>query len=435
MLKNLRFKLNFDDPRLADEKQLTLTGDRTQLESLTQAVETYVQTFLARSPARLNAALLAPIVDPELPTEAISSPNTPQESSEVLAPSSLHGIYLQPNGLIAHNLHLGSLATPESGPIISLTVLQLFDLATALDEYATDVVALPTLTRPSRFVGVPPSLRFAASLILALGITTFSVKLMGDWYGTSEPTLTATSESQEGQQLVLRPAPTVLSSPESGEQALPPPPPVGALTPTTPDETIPIPSTTVPDTPSFSEETPELASPEGSESQIPVFDIPSEPVAKEPAPQVLESSPSETAQAQLPEIPELGSTDNSSGEPPQTLARSAQSNSARADASQETATAFDRIPQVAEVRNYFQQRWTPPDSLTSAIEYSLLLSPDGTIDQVIPLGEAAATFIDRTDIPLRGEPFVSPVEGGRQPKIRLVLTPEGEVNAFLEAMN
>ncbi|NES98456.1 MAG: hypothetical protein F6K32_25415, partial [Desertifilum sp. SIO1I2] len=200
------------------------------------------------------------------------------------------------------------------------------------------------------------------------------------------------------------------------------------------DELISIPSDTPPDAPSVSEATPESG---GSESQIPVFDIPDEPVAQAPVPappRVSESAPAPTV-TELPDIPEVAPSDSSPGESAAVARSASPSTRSLQEPPAQTATAFDRIPQVAEVRSYFQQRWNPPESLPSTIEYSLLLAPDGSIEQVIPLGETAATFLDRTEMPLRGEEFVSPIAGGRQPKIRLVLTPEGEVQAFLEAMN
>ncbi|MHC5833607.1 MAG: DUF4335 domain-containing protein, partial [Nostoc sp.] len=48
-------------------------------------------------------------------------------------------IYLEPSSYLTHNLFLGSLANHASGPVIQLSLLQLFDLASALDEYSTDV--------------------------------------------------------------------------------------------------------------------------------------------------------------------------------------------------------------------------------------------------------------------------------------------------------
>jgi cytoskeletal protein RodZ len=92
----------------------------------------------------------------------------------------------------------------------------------------------------------------------------------------------------------------------------------------------------------------------------------------------------------------------------------------------------DTIPQVAEARNYFQQRWKPPAELTQTLEYSLTLDTDGSIQRILPLGKAAGEYIDSTGIPRPGDRFVSPVAGGGNPIIRVVLTPDGKVQTFLE---
>jgi hypothetical protein len=100
-----------------------------------------------------------------------------------------------------------------------------------------------------------------------------------------------------------------------------------------------------------------------------------------------------------------------------------------------TGTAFDVIQQVSEVRSYFEQRWTPPKGLNQVLEYHLLLGNNGSLQQISPLGEAAGQYLDRTNMPLVGERFVSPVSGGKNAKIRLVLGPDGKVMAFLESKN
>ena len=46
--------------------------------------------------------------------------------------------YMEPQGLTAHNLVLGTLATPDSGPVIRLGTLQLFDVLCALESFLTD---------------------------------------------------------------------------------------------------------------------------------------------------------------------------------------------------------------------------------------------------------------------------------------------------------
>jgi hypothetical protein len=62
----------------------------------------------------------------------------------------------------------------------------------------------------------------------------------------------------------------------------------------------------------------------------------------------------------------------------------------------------------------------------------MVLNPDGSIQRITPLGQAAIEYMDRIGIPSLGESFVSPVEGGRNAKIRLVLSPDDKVQTFLE---
>jgi hypothetical protein len=103
-----------------------------------------------------------------------------------------------------------------------------------------------------------------------------------------------------------------------------------------------------------------------------------------------------------------------------------------ASAPAQNSTAFDTIPQVAEVRQYFQQRWSPPEGLSQTIEYTLVINQNGSIQQILPRGQTAGDYVDRTGIPLVGEPFVSPLKTRQSAKIRLVLSPNGNVQTFLE---
>lgn len=95
-----------------------------------------------------------------------------------------------------------------------------------------------------------------------------------------------------------------------------------------------------------------------------------------------------------------------------------------------SSTAFDSYPQIAEIRNYFVQQWQPPSELTQILEYRLVLNADGTIQRIIPLGDASERFVDRTNMPLMGESFVSPLENQDQLQVRLVLSPDGKVQTF-----
>jgi hypothetical protein len=90
---------------------------------------------------------------------------------------------------------------------------------------------------------------------------------------------------------------------------------------------------------------------------------------------------------------------------------------------------------ATEVRNYFKGRWKAPPNLTESLRYSVLLNADGTIDQIMPLSSNATEYIDRTNIPLPGQPLALPVEGGSKTDILLVFNPNGSVTASLDEVN
>lgn len=92
---------------------------------------------------------------------------------------------------------------------------------------------------------------------------------------------------------------------------------------------------------------------------------------------------------------------------------------------------FDTL-QVSEAREFLTQRWEPPSGLKQAIQYSLVVGVDGSIERIMPLGKAARDFVDRTGMPLIGEPFVSPSKNGQAVRIRAVFSPDGKVQTFPE---
>ncbi|HEY9659008.1 MAG TPA: DUF4335 domain-containing protein, partial [Allocoleopsis sp.] len=150
VLKNLRFQLSFDDPKLPEDQQVTIRGDRTQLEALCEAVEAYVQNLLG-----YTSEPVSPIVSAvsDLSNPSDQNAETPQieGTPPVVAVSekaAKTGIHLQSKGLTAHELYLGTLAS-EFGSVIRLSALQLFDLANALDSYHAEALTLPALGRPA----------------------------------------------------------------------------------------------------------------------------------------------------------------------------------------------------------------------------------------------------------------------------------------------
>ncbi|HEY9633775.1 MAG TPA: DUF4335 domain-containing protein [Coleofasciculaceae cyanobacterium] len=513
-LKDLRFELRFDDPRKPEDQRITIRGDRTDLDVLYEAVNSYVQDFVSQSSVQLPMMLQPPAAsapdstvntnkearrvsylgsdvnpsDPlpaqtfeeELDKSNDSSPELSLESNprlSTLKPQNVATqIYLQPRGLLSHDLVLGGLASEEAGRVVNLSVLQLFDLATALDEYATEVVALPNLKSPLGWTKTLPAWTpTAAAVLVTVGVTTAVVKLL-DRPNTMQQTASTAGRSPiPGQtpllsQVPVAPASPILISPLptpilppgiASSPTLTPPPPVtvpppGSFTPPTRERpTITInPSNPAPpliaDAPQRS--IPALvpggvASAPGSSanSKSPSSSKTTASGSSSGNPSAQQSQPgTPSAVPTLPSLPNLPPIPATA--PPADVAQQAPSSDTRtASASRESnqsesassgnaanSKLSDTIPQVAEARTYFEQRWKPPSNLTQTVEYSLSLNADGSIQRILPLGKAAGDYIDRTGIPLPGEPFVSPIQGTGNPIIRVVLGPDGKVQTFLE---
>ena len=526
----LEFELRFDDPRLPEEQRINIEGDRDQLEALHEAVTIGVQDLLNRSDNRFNPVLdftTPPSSDAALPsslqavdlsaneTHALSQAPQPLDTSDASAHLDLsvvpkeaiatpaRKIFLQPGRGLTHQLFLGSLATKESGPAIHLSVLQLFDLATALDEYAADVVNLPTRSRP-RLAGAPPAwATIAAILVLGVGLTAVMVQLgtRPPQQQTANKTPNQGSSSNDQQPIALQPSPTPtlggLTPPLSSPDKLPSPPPLGSIVPS-PSPSIPsviLPNGRLPaipiapprasvlqKAPVITGGTPQAIAPQTAPPAIafPQITLPP-PILINPAPRQDRSlsipgdatAPKKNG-AQTPNLsiappsaaipsPSLDTPSNPgldspsqtapgvapTGEPSNTpttptgnatlqeslRATPTQSPRTPTTSTQARATGLDPNPQVGEVRDYFKQQWEPPPGLTQTLEYSLVLDVDGTIQRIEPLGQAARNYVDRTGMPLIGERFVSPNKSGQSPRVRVVLSPDGKVQAFLESAN
>jgi len=497
---------------------------------LYEAVNSYVQNFLGSSSTQLpftTGTLATPTGStPQensswdslaLPASGVTHPDAiatpslnhetgkfddstsvpPQELNakvQLLPPRSLAtDIYLEPKGLLAHNLVLGHLANEESGPAINLSVTQLFDLATALDEYVAEAVALPDRNALS-WKKAPAWAYTAAAVVAAVGVTatTMSVLNRPKAYQTAttqtanqqvspSPSPTTPAIPTPTAPISLLPTPTV-PSPLSTAPKLPPPSPVKIPTAPAPlnlplgnqratDSSIGSerPSTTIRLDPAE----PATVRPQRSSTTVVPGTVASgssttrsntSPTASSPtvslsgsatrrsAPASPEKAPPEQVAARpikpsnvappLPDLPSLKPTTTTASNPiadrsipsadlrtSSSTAIANESESAPA-AIQDRTSLFDTIPQVKEVRDYLQDRWKPAAEMTQILEYYVLLNSEGKVDRIIPINKAAEENLNRTNIPRPGEPFVSPIEGEGNPKIRVVFSPDGKVEAF-----
>ena len=234
-IQSLQFLLRFEEQIDADHVPITVSGDRAQLETLSTAVTTYVQNLLA------HPTLAAPLSPPGTPPQLASVRDSPSP-------------YLRPQGLLTHELILGSLATETSGATIPLTVSRLFDLAEALDCCTAELTTLPTLQAPSGLQTMPLWARSAAVVVFLVGTSTAAVHLFQSVHqGLGDPaaTISQTQAPSPRSPVVVAPTPTPVAVPRPHPARLcrgwlyrpghrpPPPPPSAAQDTASPPPAVP----------------------------------------------------------------------------------------------------------------------------------------------------------------------------------------------------
>ncbi|HEY9596789.1 MAG TPA: DUF4335 domain-containing protein, partial [Cyanophyceae cyanobacterium] len=265
VLKELRFELRFDDPRKSEEQRVTIRGDAGDLEVLCDVVNNYVQNFLDLSSIPLpgiphnptaddnstsndeatsdsasyisyfvkSPTLVAPDPSQEEPDNSSSSADLESNSKirQLKPRTSPSEIYLKPRGLLNHHLFLGQLATDDSVSVVDLSALQLFDLATALDEYAAELVALPKLNPLTGKKAPPAWTRVAAVAVVAVGVTTAGIKYLSQPYERQPATTQANKQSSPAQPTPLAAQVPLLPTPAASPLATPAVPPLIAASP------------------------------------------------------------------------------------------------------------------------------------------------------------------------------------------------------------
>ncbi len=489
------FQLSFDDPRVSEAEHISLRGNRSELDTLHKVVTTYVQDFINNSPKlpldlentgvedNKNVASQNPYTKIQAETqetanETLSNPNS---QSPV---KGKQGIYLQQHDLLTHNLFLGSLANKESGNFISLSMLQLFDLAIALDECETDLKALPQFKSDDEVKSIPEWLGSLVLIIITAAVTAAAIKLY-DRYAVSrqqsDQTITSLEPTNENNQSSqTSPAPSPLPKP-----AVTSSPPTNLPTPTISPGNIIKPSPIPTPSPLFPRPNPAPPAPANlpspptdvsrhpeNQGTTPTVVIPASPplappplfppaipnygVSVQPRPPV-QPAPNlriQPGQNQAPspvvnrrglrpyldvssipvnvprviDLPPLQDTE------PVAL-RDREPTVEPSSGQVKPKSLFDKIPQVAEVREYFENSWEPPSDLDRNLQYSLLLNGDGSVKKVTPIGIASVEFYGNTNMPLEEQAFVSNIEGGKTAQIRLILNSDGQVRTFLESLN
>jgi hypothetical protein len=447
------FNLHFDDPRLPAEKRITIQGDRSCLDLLSESVRDYISELLQENKAK-----------------------TSKESNQNSKPNKNNDIYLINKGLLNQELSYSSKSPNNQKTIIKLTTLQLFDLANTLDKYTLDLNNWQEeeidLHQKSTFISL------TAMFLLCLG-------LGGIWWrdrqisSQEESDRTRTRFSREDISSALE---DILPPQALNPETIPPVPQLQLPSNLQNRQTLPPPSPILAQPPNQENKTNssnQLNPPPQGEGQNnqnsekilipppPQRPLPSPPISSQPiptSPQVISLNPNPQA------LPSQDFTSSDAAQNELNPRRSVssvpvlQSISASAPAKnidnglnnavsvlpekiQKIPSSFDSRssqPPVAkvnisegkathtEVKQYFQQKWQPPENLNQSIEYRLIVNNDGSVNRVIPMGQASVTFLDRTGMPLMGEAIASSFPQTEPSTIRLILRPNGDVETFLE---
>ncbi|MGV2828445.1 DUF4335 domain-containing protein [Myxosarcina sp. GI1(2024)] len=424
------FRLSFDDPRIPEREQVTIQGDRQQLERLDRLVFDRLQKYLSSS---------------FVPTLKVD---------DLISETEIE-LDLRSPGLLNHQLLFKS-SDKDSVSKINLTTVQLFDLTTALEAYKREITnsTLSKTSKPSKNLLVWGSC--AVGAILVLGLATLEIKntqqVEPERASSSEPQSTETIPEFER---VVPPqvskteeprAKPQLSEPISSAEKLPPPLPVDVPKPQ-PD--IPDPADYPPSEPlDLSALEPPVPPSDRTESTITVLpEMTSEPQQSTSAstsqPETKSPNPNPSPAANYL-VPNPEDSIASSDLDTDVTARSLDSENSNNFS--ETTPEAEEIPknsqlalssstaqtQLQQVNQYFQEKWQPPEQLTETIEYRLVIGSEGAIARIFPIGKASEVYLDRTNIPLMGESFISPSSRGQNLTVRLMLSPDGEVATFAE---
>ncbi|MCX5962595.1 MAG: DUF4335 domain-containing protein [Cyanobacteria bacterium] len=405
-LKNQRFLLKFEDPRVSEDQWTTLRGDRLKLEALTEVVATYVQTFLSQSKnleRSEDSNDLTGILLPQFPNQTI---------------------FLQPKGLLSHTLHLGPIVSDLSESTITLSSTQLADLASVLDEHSSETLAIPTLNRDRAWMRSPVAWgKIAALSLLSVGVTATVLR-----------------------QFDPKPTPSLIASQASDQRLTPPSLP--QPTPTTPillqpnilpgiqpgaiavnPYSLPTPnSVTVDKKISSTSTAPPSTNPQDNKLSIPV--APQPDGAKPRGTQSPKNaSPAAQRQSRDQSLMRKGESSplNPASAPIAPITGSKPFSDVKSRADNDPTPPLDLTIQIGAIQSKVPTKWTPPEKFSEDLKYLMEVSAAGTVISVIPEGQGLP--VAEAIVPKKGEIIAPVVTKNSQPyKVRIFFYANGEVS-------
>jgi hypothetical protein len=164
--------------------------------------------------------------------------------------------------------------------------------------------------------------------------------------------------------------------------------------------------------------------------------VPVEPVMSTPEVQQLPSSPEPTQPKTIPNVnpdPTIGMGEKESGGDRQNPPAMGEPNEPAKISKLPTTDPFNG-PAIQAAKRYLQAKWKADPKEFNPLQYVIEISGNnGTIKSVSPQGEAAQSYLQKTGIIKAGERLISPTASGNADwKIRAILQPDGNVDAFVE---
>lgn len=450
------FQLHFDDPRLPKSEKSIILGDRNLLEKLREKVNEYISKYLDVETLEVESLTCA----------------LPLDNQEEFISISRDSSY-------RHRLFYQCFFPKEETLEVILTNTQLFDFVNALCAYHYDA------TKP-----MPESDHSISSHIgLSITITALAFALGGGIWWRYERQMADTIPIQQTENEIIpsnmedvippnpldpNTLPSIVAPevPESlrNREALLPPPPTITQPPQSPDSNIvdnntPESNNNIPPQPS--QQANLIIVPQPPAPAIP--NLPPPTMVETPAPNIMALQPLPppvapsfqpsqpppsppqypsrlstlpTLQPNNPEIAKNTTIPQSSNTP---LPGINTLNSVSPNVIESRPNFEQQISRLNsldnqksagilsnEVRQYFQNKWQPPENLKQSIEYRLKFNQNGSLAKVTPVGQVAIVFLDRTGIPLLGEKITSPFSDQEEVTVRLILSPNGNVQTFHE---
>lgn len=378
------FKIIFDDPKFPEQNSLTIAGINSYLEQLIIQCNSYIEQYL-QGKLKINLT----------------------ENNQ----------YFSLNKI---NLWTHELTTPEQEKII-LTNTQLFDLFEALSSFIEDKKAVNFTRKPVWLVA-----SILGGIVAVTGamwwqqqqIINQSINIVEDGEEDNElnsanlpEVLPPTSIMKDNLPPLTAPS-TPLEAPSTPSEA--PSPPLEVPTPSAPqldintdellNSSLIIPSTPSPPPIPFTPSPSTSPSPSTTPSPVPSnFSIPAT------------LPPLGTNKPNLANLPPLESFNVLPTEDDNPVA----------------ILPSENINPRDEIKNYFQERWQPPENLTQTITYQLTVNGEkGIIEKVTAKGAGASFFLSQTPIPLNQEVIFSPQPNTAPFTLELILSPNGDVVIF-----